>query len=413
MSPLLGPILAQLVTLGVSDRTEGRRVIAEDSYSEVATFPRVGLNFGWKHTTLSLGYGPSITITPIGESDTSVLILHTGTLVASHRWARSTLSVGESLSYGRVDFRAQALAAPGSAPITGPTPGGTPTPVNGGTSGGSTGSGAPSAATNASRAFDRPLTFASSATTLSLTHAVSAQLTLSGALSYFASGAVGEDRTDVYPSSRGPGALGAATYQANRHDAFATTVSTQFASSTNGNNGWLLLANESWRHQFSKGTASSLGSGLSLTRNSQPDGLIYYSVYPNFLAGISSSSSFGRSQLTVGTGLSSAPAIDPVRALVDPHVSANAYVNWSKDRFSSTVSGIGGLSLASGGNNGALNSASGIFSVSYRLGDAVSTEGGVRAAWQSFAGTTSLPLSLGVYVGISVALSTQLAGARR
>jgi hypothetical protein len=66
MSPLFGPILAQIVALGVADRTEGRYIVNGDKHTEAVTTPRVNLNLGWKHSALNLGYGPSVTVTPLG-----------------------------------------------------------------------------------------------------------------------------------------------------------------------------------------------------------------------------------------------------------------------------------------------------------------------------------------------------------
>src|SRR5450432_2879319 len=119
MSPLFGPILAQLVTLGVGDRTEARYVVAgtgtpgaavvapnSSPYAEVATYPRIGLNFGWHHsplsqTSLSLGYGPSITVTPLEADHPDVLVYQAATFAASHshRWQRLTMTISESVSY--------------------------------------------------------------------------------------------------------------------------------------------------------------------------------------------------------------------------------------------------------------------------------------------------------------------------
>src|SRR5450432_3170664 len=148
MSPLFGPILAQLVTLGLSDRSEARHVVTDDSYSEVGTYPHVSLNFGWRHATLTLGYGPSLTLTPLEAKDPSLVVFHSASLSMSNRWRRTTVTASESLGYGEVDFRTQALAAPGTAPVTsvpgdmtglpaGNTSGGTTTPpANGGTGAG-------------------------------------------------------------------------------------------------------------------------------------------------------------------------------------------------------------------------------------------------------------------------------------
>jgi hypothetical protein len=418
MSPLLGPILAQLVTLGVSDRTEVRHVIAQDSYSEVATMPRVGLNFGWRHTTLTLSYGPSITVSPLEAKDPYVYIFHSATLTMSQRWQRTTLSLTQSGSYGEVNLRAQALAGTGfntGAPPPAAVPGGTtPPPPPGGTGGtmqpppGSTGTN-----TLPSVAVDRPITFASSTTAVNLSQRLSARLSLSGGLSYFISGSLSDVPTEAYPTVKGPGAQLSASYRPTLDDTFTTTVFTQFANVSNGNRAWLLTANEVWAHRFSRRTMGTAGSGLSLTRNSQPNGYEFYSLYPNFLVGLNHTTWLGRSVLTVGGGASSAPFIDPFRGLVDPRVSTFVYAGFNKKKFFTSATAATGLQLVAGPGTGALNSVTGTLNVSYRLVDAVSVDSGVRTAWQGFTTqttATTVPISFAMYAGITVALAVPLRG---
>jgi len=415
MSPLLGPILAQLVTLGVSDRTEVRHIASDINYSEVATLPRAGLDFGWKHTRLSLGYGPSITVTPLQAENPNVLIFHAAAIALSQRWQRTTLTLSESAGYGRVNFRSQALAGAGTGPVVTtptPTPGAAPPPpATGGVPGMLPAPGTPgTTGANTLQGFDRPLTFVSSVTSLTLNQVVSPVLTLTGGVSYLVSGAVGAGQSAFYPTVRGPGAQASVTYGLTRNDRLSTGAFTQLATASTGNRAWLLSVTEAWTHRLGRATNGSLGSGLSITRNSQPDGLIYYSVYPNFLASIASSSRLGRSTVTFGGGVSSTPYIDPVRAAVDPRLSANVFTGLGRDKFSTSLSGSTGLAIATAGSTGALNSVSGAFNVSYRLGAAMSLDSGVRSAWQSFQGGTTVPISFAFYAGVSFGLALPLTG---
>jgi len=415
MSPLLGPILAQLVTLGVSDRTEVRHVVASESYSEVATLPRVGLNFGWRYTNLSLSYGPAITVSPLEAKDPYVYVFQSATLTLSQRWQRTTLSLSQSGSYGQVNLRAQALAGTGIATGAPPptVPGGTTTPPPMSGTGGTMQPPTGGTGTLPSLALDRPLTFASSATSLNLNQRLSARLSMSGGVSYFVSGSIDDDPDQLYPTVRGPGALLTASYRPTLDDTFVTSVFTQFANTSNGNRAWLLTANESWAHRLSRRTLATLGTGLSLTRNSQPNGYEFYSLYPNFLVGINHLTRLGHSTLTVGGGASSAPFIDPVRGLVDPRVSTFVYAGFSKDKFWTTATASTGLQLVAGTGSGALNSVTGALNVGYRLVEAVSVDSGVRTAWQGFSDQTTrttVPISVAVYAGITVGLAVPLRG---
>ncbi|HET7543367.1 MAG TPA: hypothetical protein VFK05_26015 [Polyangiaceae bacterium] len=425
MSPLLGPILAQLVTLTVSDRTEARHIVANEtgSYSEVATYPRAGLYFGWKHTTLTLGYSPSLTFTPLEDKHPEALLFHSAYLAMAQRWRRTTLSLSQSGGYGRVSLRGQALGDPRAIVGTGAPQGNTtPPPATTGATGmpPATGGTAPPAAmgTNPlpSLALQVPITFVSSVTTLNVNQLLSAVLSVSGGVSYFYSGSVGDDvpqgpaNQQYYPTVKGPGAQVLVTYQPTHADSVTTSAFSQLADTSNGNRAWLLVGNETWTHRLTRQTNTTLGAGLSLTRNSQPNNLVFYSIYPNFQLSINHTSRLDRNVITLGAGASSAPFLDPVRGIVDPRVGTYAYAGLTKDKFSTSLNAYTGVQIGAGNTGGVLNSASGTLNVSYRLGDAVWVDSGVRTAWQAYQGTAQVPISFGVYAGINVALSTPLHG---
>jgi hypothetical protein len=264
------------------------------------------------------------------------------------------------------------------------------------------------ATANQFRGSDRIVQFYSSVTAVNVTQLISAVVTVSGGVSYMIAGGDAQ----LYPTVKGPGARVAATYLPTHYDSVTTSLSTQYAESANGNDAWLLFANEAWVHQFSKGTATSLGAGLSLTRNSQPDGLIYYSVYPNFAAGITNTSLIGRNTILVGTSVASSPFIDPVLTLVDPRLSAGAFAGLKRGAFGAAVSGSTAVSLATHGeNNGAFNAINGGANLSYLLATGFSVDGGVRESWQTFAGNASIPLSWAAYIGVTIGAQVPLSGA--
>src|SRR3954470_4496132 len=127
MLSLLAPILAQLVTLNVGDRTEARYISGDDTHLEGATRPFAGLNFGWKRSALTLAYTPSVTVTPLERKPRNVLVFQGASLRASYRWRLTTLTLSEFVGFGELNFRVQALPAPGvnlavAPPATGATP---------------------------------------------------------------------------------------------------------------------------------------------------------------------------------------------------------------------------------------------------------------------------------------------------
>ncbi|HKO47521.1 MAG TPA: hypothetical protein VJV79_07355, partial [Polyangiaceae bacterium] len=168
-------------------------------------------------------------------------------------------------------------------------------------------------------------------------------------------------------------------------------------------------ANESWTHLFSKKTSSRLGAGLSASRTSQPDGLIAWSIYPTFFSSIIYQTKVERSQLSLSLTASSAPALDPIRATVDPRLNLGVSAGWSLNRFYSALGANTALSLlapqgADGQSkqNGALSSVAGFLTMGYQLADALSLDTGMRAFWQKYEGTAVVPLTWAAFVGFTV-----------
>ncbi len=408
MFPLVGPILAQLVTLGVADRTELRYIDSDDKYFEAATSPRAALNFGWKHTTLSLGYGPSITLTPLDSMAPDVLVFHTAGISMSYHWRHTTVTASQYIGYGKVNFRIQGLADQRAVATPAGTGDTTTTPMPGtgtavgampGMAPGTTGTGVQSP--NQVRADDLIVRYATSTTNLSVTQAVTPLLTLTGGVGYSVAGSVGPNASPDYPIVQGPHAQALADYRLTFRDDVTTTASIQYAASATGNDSWILLANEAWGHVLDKQTSSRVGAGVSMARNSLVDGTIYYTIDPTFLASLSHKSLLERGTLTLGIGTSAAPVLDPIRATVDPQLGVNASIGWSRDRFSTTLSGNGALSLTEPNAPSALDSGTGSFVVAYRLGAGFSADTGVRAFWQSYAGQTTVPLSFAGFLGVT------------
>lgn len=424
MSPLFGPILAQLVTLAVSDRTEARYIAtnAGGSHAEAATAPRVGLDFGWKHTelsqsTLSLGYGPTFTATPILETKTPELfVFQAASLGASHseRWERTTFTIGEQLSYTLTNPRLAALSGGGAFPQTFTmagsqtgmpsgnstgTPTGNPSGVPNGTGNAMAGTGTAGNLTPAQT--DRNVQLFTETTTARVEQFISARLKLGGELGYLMTGAVRESDRSSYPLVRGPRGQLFAAYRATRHDTLTSSVSSQYASLSMGNTAWVNVANEAWSHQFDARTSSTLAGGVSASRSSQPDGLVAWSIYPVFNANIGHVSRLGRGSLALGLSASSAPALDPIQGSVDPRLTLGALAALGQDRFSMALTVASAVALTTTDGQSAFNSINSSLSAGYQLGAGFSVDSGVRALWQKFGGDTTIPASLVAFVGVT------------
>jgi hypothetical protein len=415
MSPLLAPILAQLVTLGVGDSSELRYVRIDYSRVEAATSPRVGLNFGWQRTNLSLAYGPTLTVTPLDSSDRRLLAFHAGSLAASYRWRRTALYFSESVGYGQVNFAVQAFADPNTTPVTGapnnpvPTMGGTtppvPNPTPGGLPNGTPGTGTQTqpGTVNQLRAIGRVVDYGTSYTTAGFSQVVSPALLFGGSVFYLYAGAFGAG-ADVYPSVKGPGASATGTYRFTSHDGLATSLTTQYAQGSVGNNSVYLIANEAWSHVLDPRTTTLVGAGVSTFRNSLRDGTVSYSVFPTLNASINHVTPLKRSAVSFGANAVVSPVIDPVLATVNPRLSFAGFLGWSTKRFSTSATLGTAVSLGSYGKQaGTFNSINGSLGANYQLADAVSLNTGVRANWQSFQGFSNVPLGYAVFAGLSFA----------
>jgi len=418
MSPLLGPILAQLVTLSLSDRTEGRYIASDDKYFEAATLPRAGLNFGWKHTTLTLGYGPSLTVTPLDPKDAQLVVFHNAIVAASYRWRRTTVGVSQYLGFGEVNFQTLALADPraGTTNVPADKPGtgngATTPPANGGTAGtpGSTPGGTTIPGATQIKATNRIVTYATSSTTLNVGQVLTPVLRLYGEVGYLITGSVGKNATADFPVVKGPRALATVYYSVTPRDDAVSTASWQYAGSSTGVDSWIALASEGWAHAFDPHTNGRVSGGVSMTRTSQPDGLIAYSIYPTFNSSINHTTPLDRGMLSYGFSAGAAPVLDPVRALVDPRVNLLGLVGWGRNRFSTNLALGSLLTLDKQNTAGALSTATGSLTVGYRLADGLSADCGTRAAWQRFEGQTTIPLSWAAFVGLTYGVTLPLTG---
>lgn len=417
MLPLLAPILAQLVTLNVGDRTEGRYIAPVDKHYEADTRPLVGLTFGLRHASLTLNYMPYVVAPELDTNPRYTLTFHTLALTGVYQVRRTVVTVNETASYGERDLTADVLGAgrgltapTGTAPTL-PTSGNA-SGAAGGSTGGSmtpTGVGTGVQAPSQLHVLPQAIRFEAFTTSVGVTHRPSPAIALATVAGYsLAGGADAAARVD-YPLIVGPFFSVSASDRLTHADQVATTVSAQYAGAP-GSRTWLTLAGEKYEHAFGPRTAGRVGAGISITRNSQSDGLIGYSVYPTFDLAIGHSLDLAEGILTIGLTAFSSPALDPVRALVDPRLGGGANANWSRERFSLNASATTALSLLSQDSGGAFSSAYGVLAAAYRLGAGFSIECGLRSAWQSFEGQTVLPLTYAAFAAVAYGAQVPLNG---
>jgi hypothetical protein len=272
----------------------------------------------------------------------------------------------------------------------------------------------------------RTVRYQSFATSAALNHQATRELNLNAFVTYTVAGATRKADQLDYPRTSGTivGANVAYTFSWTARDNFVTSLNAQEAISSyhqpdaqlaqqGGNKATAVIARETWNHIYSKHTSSSLGAGLSVTRNSQGDGLIAYSVYPNFSAGLSYQDRLARGNFGFGAFAYAAPALDPLRATVDPRVGIAGSLSWSRKRFSSALSGAAAVSTAPAGNDaGAFDSYQGSFVMGYSATDWLLFDCGGRVANQVYQDVTVVPLSYGIFVGLTLGYEMVLLHAR-
>jgi hypothetical protein len=425
MSPLLAPVLAQLITLGVGDRTEARAIYSEGTRTtEGSTSPFVGLNAQWRYFGIGAAYYPSLTLRPLDKEPRALEVTHGANLGAAYhqRFQRTALTVSEAASYTQSNLHENALAPPPAFPNSNPNAGGTGgmggtggTSGMGGTggtsgmggTGGTSGMGGQANQPNApgvepeltGRAFDRVVRFGSLTTTVRLEQFVSSTTSVGGELSHTVSSGLDDSTRADYPLVMSESGLVFATHRLTRRDDVDASFVVQHARAPDDTVGWVSLLSATYHHRFAPLTNGHVGAGVASTLTQLPSDIDIVSIYPTFDTGITHATRVGRGMLSMHAEAASGPVLDLTTALVDPRVGIGAGVGWTLEALSMYANGTSALSL--NGDADAFNNITGTAGIAYALGAGFSVDTGVRAAWQTLGGTTLVPPSWAVFIGIS------------
>jgi len=439
-----GLILAQTVAFSVGDRSEVRLVAAPDRHLEAATGPTVAARSDWKHLTLGAGYGAALALVPLESEPRAFTVFNNVFVTGSYRWQTTTLTVGQTLGFGSLNFATQALSDPGTnitansgvglppaggatgnagggaaapAPIPIGTvvgPGGAP--VNNGTPG--TGVGGQ----NQLRAVNTVVHFRSLSTRVGIARELTPVTRVGFDAAYVRAGGTGEEDQKNYPPVQGYrfGALFA--YRFSVRDDVSSTAALQYsltdvvpltplpADSLKPKplTSWIVTAGETWGHHFDARTTGTAGFGVSYTRTPRGDGVTANSIYPTLSLGISTVKFVSRGTLNLSAGAAAAPVLDPIAQVVDPRLTFGGSAGYQKHDYFVGVAVASALSLAGQGAPGGLTSVGGSFGVGYRFTTGLSADAGVRTAYQRYQGTNVIPLTYGAFVGVTIGAATTL-----
>lgn len=431
MSPLLAPLLAQLISLQVEDRTEARYVKQSTGRYEGTTTPGATLSIDHSRSRFALAYAPSLSLVPLERSSRELYVFHLMSASAGYKLSRrTTLTFANTFGIGSINFRVLGLQGPqaanvpvmgtdsppaAGAPSSGAPPIGTPSggaPMGGATPGGLN---TPGGLTRPD-VYDRKVRYYTFTSSLNLAHQITKHWRANALVgTMMASGRDDESRL-FYPALRGwfVGGSTGYTYDVGTRDSFTSALSLMKTWSSNDNEVATLIATETWAHQLAKRTASWLGAGLTVTRFSQANGLRGLSVFPTFNAGLTHQERVGRGTLNLGATAFSSPALDPLRAIADPRVGAGANIGYLRKKFAIGASGATAFSIAPTDNNaGAVNFASGEARASYLLAELTQVDTGARFLYQTYGGNTVFPVTWAAFVGLTVGYQVQLSGRRK
>ena len=433
MSPLLVPLLAQLIDIKMTDRSEARYVKYGSSRYEGTNIPKVTLSATDRRLKSALSYGPRLTLLPLEREPRSLLVFHEANASVAYKLKRSAFAFNSFVGYGKLNFRFFGLQSPtlGVAPANTMTPDGSMTAGNGnmqpgtttgqptggtpatGTPGTPTGTPTPGTTTTQPEVIDRNFRYYTTTSSLAFTHNPLKDLELAAQAGYVAAGGLTDAARLYYPRLSGftLGVRATDTYRLSKRDNFNSTTSFLQTWSSNGNRAGTWMATEAWNHSFGLRTTSSLSAGINVTRFAQPDGTRGFSVFPNFQAGLAHQLRLGRGNLSLSILAYSSPALDPLRALVDPRVGAGANLTFTQGDFLASGTSNVAFSVAPvSRNQGAVDSAQAQGLIGYLLGDVVLVDGGVRFVRQAYQGITVLPSTWAAFMGVTLTLDARLSG---
>jgi hypothetical protein len=418
MPALIVPLLAQLITVGVSDRTEVRYIEPYPYKYEGSTKPAIRLNLAWPRYALTFGYSPSFTLGPLEARPRDLTVYHSAFFGSSYRFRHTVIALGGAGSYGEVNFLAQALrqpAAPGqtvdntTGPATGDSTQGTGKPAEPTTT-----PQTPEAQPQRSIA-NSGVRYGTWNASLNVGHQLNRDITLGAVVVHTVAGGLNDQARGIYPVTRGTifGINGAHLLRWSPRDSFGSAASLQQGFSSLGGGVTSLLANETWTHRFAARTTSTLGGGISMTRTPLYGIYMAYSIYPTFAAGFAHETRLAQGILSIGVGVYSAPALDPLRATVDPRIGTTGTIGWVRDRFAARASAGVASSIAPRGNDaGAFDSAQAGAVLSYRLAEWLVADSGGTLTRQKYQDTVTVPLTYAAFVGLSFDVTKRLNGGK-
>jgi hypothetical protein len=410
--PLLAlPILAQALTLGAADRIELRWVtLPQDNVWMVEDRAAASINLRWRHFSLGAEYSPSVLLSPL--DDPQPALFQTATATASAFWgtARTQYMLMEAISYSEVNLTNEALAGAGANAAPTPDDGAAPPAPAAGGGAGSLGAGAGAGGQPAAeggiagaqpplRANDDRSMYFSQRAAATVRTILTHRLTFTSLLMHEYGGGVDRETRRQFPLAHVPAAALTLEARLDPRNALESSANATVALAADDTQSVMLSETERLVHRFSLRTSGSLGAGVAYTRARKPDVEPIDSVDPIGEASLTHRVPLAHGFLDFLGGVRYAPVLDRVSLRFGPAVSVQAATSWSDERLTLALT-LAGEFPTYPKREGALTSRAASASAEYELGSGFSVDGGVRAAWQGYAGTESIPPTGIVFVAL-------------
>ncbi len=383
----LTSILAQALSFSVEDSAVLRSTLAADVVSLDAEMdPGLTLALRQKRVAWTLGYFPRLTLNDFaGSPPGSPTVTHTLNAQASIAFRRAQLTLSQSGSYGTQNLRVPAIFAPPVAPavpepapeVPEAMPAADPSPAP-----------PPILAqpTLITAAYDEPIRYANSSSSVALGHVLSRRLTLSESLGYsFGSGLTTAARA-LYPRQDQASAGVSLGTSVSRTDTLASTLSAQLTTTKN-TDARILSGAEFWSHRFSTTVNSDMGAGLAYTESVDPGGSLT-SVLPVGSVSVLLQQPRRRVRHSVSLSLGVAPQVDRVSGTIDSRATWSLTGVRTRGPLTLSLNSAGTSSLDVNSANRFL-ALGGTAQASYAVTKEFSGALSVGGTWQDFRTATS------------------------
>lgn len=344
---------------------------------EAELSPAAGVKMRSRRWEISAGYAPRFTRSLLG-ADARSTILHQARLAGTIHDRTRSLSVLQSGGYGSMSFTSFA-SDPGAA--VGP------------------------AALVAALPSTDVLDYAWSQTGLLGRLEVTRKWALGLSLDYSLSGGTdARSRASVPFLIRLDGGI-SAEYAASRRNHVVSKLDASRALFSSGPEDTLVRGTLSWRHAWSLATVTTVAGGVGwATSGASIDGDDRSVAYPIASAAVVHRPRSGLVDLKLSVQLS--PLIDRLSGHVDERLDSAASVGWRPTRALTVQGELGVARSISWSVPGAVALVSQGLNISYRAGDSLLLDGGVRSAWTHVRDADAPAMQWATFVGVTFTAPT-------